>query len=281
VEEARGLTVIAPDKVEPFLRQLPVDALWGVGPATARKLRARGIHQLVDVRRTDEQVLREAVGSMAEWLRQLASGIDPRAVEPHREAKSSGSENTYAEDLTNLETIRQEILDMAGHAVDWLFRRHLLARTVTIKVRYSDFTTITRSHTAEPSRDRAELSARAVGLLDKTAAGARPIRLLGVSVHNLCAEDEQRLRPGTGCRFLRHSSGPVLAIESRGTGGPMLLRKRPLENGTDTEIDLIEREMEGGVIVEQPLEIHEHSVEERFGGLVQVEEDIDVRKLEP
>jgi hypothetical protein len=59
----------------------------------------------------------------------------------------------------------------------------------------------------------------------------------------------------------------------------MLLRKRPLESGSDTEIDLIEREMEGGVIVEQPLEIHEHSIEERLGGLVEVEEDVDVREL--
>ena len=59
----------------------------------------------------------------------------------------------------------------------------------------------------------------------------------------------------------------------------MLLQKRPLESGTDTEIDLIEREMEGGVIIEQPLEVHEHSVEEYFGGLVEVEEDVDVREL--
>src|SRR5215510_8594162 len=87
-----GLTVISPDRVEPFLQQLPVDALWGVGPVTARKLRARGIERLVDVRSTDVQVLREAVGSMADWLRQLSSGIDDRLVTPHREAKSSGSE---------------------------------------------------------------------------------------------------------------------------------------------------------------------------------------------
>ena len=75
-----GLTVISPERVEPFLQQLPVDALWGVGPVTARKLRARGIERLVDVRTTDIQVLREAVGSLADWLRQLAAGIDDRPV---------------------------------------------------------------------------------------------------------------------------------------------------------------------------------------------------------
>src|SRR5688572_32859506 len=94
-----GLTVIAPDRVEPFLQQLPVDALWGVGPGTARKLRSRGIVRLVDVRGVEDQVLRDAVGSMADWLRQLAKGIDDRPVVAHRDVKSSGSENTYAEDL--------------------------------------------------------------------------------------------------------------------------------------------------------------------------------------
>jgi DNA polymerase-4 len=187
-----GLTVIAPERVEPFLQQLPVDALWGVGPVTARKLRARGIDRLVDVRTIDERRLREAVGSMADWLRQLASGVDDRPVVAHHEPKSSGAENTYPEDLTDLETIRHEISEMAHHAVNWLERRRLLARTVTIKVRYSDFTTITRSHTAAASRDVTELSSRAVQLLEKTSAGQRPVRLLGVSVHNLCTAIEVR-----------------------------------------------------------------------------------------
>ena len=82
-----GLTVIPPDRVEPFLQHLPVDALWGVGPVTAKKLRARGITRLVDVRAVDEQVLREAVGSMADWLKQLANGIDDRPVVADRRAE--------------------------------------------------------------------------------------------------------------------------------------------------------------------------------------------------
>ena len=185
-----GLTVIAPDRVESFLQQLPVDALWGVGPVTARKLRARGVERLVDVRTVDVQLLRDTVGSLAEWLRQLANGIDERPVVPNRAAKSSGSENTYAEDLIDLETIREEIAEMASHAIAWLSRKQLLARTVTIKVRYADFTTITRSHTAAPTRDGANLTARAVQLLDKTEAGRRPIRLLGVSAHNFCGDTD-------------------------------------------------------------------------------------------
>ena len=183
-----GLTVISPEKVEPFLQQLQVDALWGVGPVTARKLRARGIERLVDVRAADPDLLHEAVGSLADWLRQLADGIDDRPVTPNRETKSSGSENTYAQDITDLAAIRDAVARMAADAARWLARRDLLARTVTIKVRYSDFTTMTRSHTAPPARDEAGLVERAVRLLDKTEAGRRPIRLLGVSVHNLCGE---------------------------------------------------------------------------------------------
>jgi DNA polymerase-4 len=183
-----GLTVISPDRVEPFLQQLPVDALWGVGPVTAGKLRARGIERLVDVRSIDLAALRELVGSLAEWLQQLANGIDDRPVVPNRETKSSGSENTYPEDLTDVGVIRNEIAEMAAHAVGWLARKSLLARTVTIKVRYSDFTTITRSHTAAPTRDQTAITGRALQLLQRTDAGLRPVRLLGVSVHHFCAD---------------------------------------------------------------------------------------------
>src|SRR5476649_829941 len=185
-----GLTVISPERVEPFLQQLDVDALWGVGPVTAKKLRDRGIEKLVDVRTIDERLLREAVGSMADWLRQLANGIDERLVTPHREAKSSGNENTYAEDLTDITAIRDEVAKMAGRAVTWLTRKDLFARTVTLKVRYSDFTTVTRSQTAAPTRDQAAIAERAVALLDKTDAGRRSVRLLGVSVHNLSDGDD-------------------------------------------------------------------------------------------
>ena len=186
-----GLTVIAPDRVEPFLHQLPVDALWGVGPVTAKKLRARGISRLVDVRAVDERVLREAVGSMADWLRQLANGVDDRPVIAHHEPKSSGTENTYAEDLTDLEDDPQgDRRD--GPACRAVARAQRVARThghdqgpATPISR-----PITRSHTAPATRDAAGLSARALQLLEKTAAGQRPIRLLGVSVHNLCSSIE-------------------------------------------------------------------------------------------
>jgi DNA polymerase-4 len=183
-----GLTVVAPDRVEWFLQQLPVDALWGVGPVTAKRLRERGIERLVDVRTADPELLRAAVGSMTEWLQRLAAGEDDRRVEPNRAAKSSSSECTYAEDLTDLGRIQEEIAEMARDNANWLRRKGITARTVVIKVRYSDFTTITRSDSQPRTSDPDEIVRRAVALLEKTDAGRRPVRLLGAGVHNFETE---------------------------------------------------------------------------------------------
>jgi DNA polymerase-4 len=181
-----GLTVVPPERVEAFLQELPVEALWGVGPVTARKLRAVGIEKLVQIRTTDIELLRQTVGSLADWLVQLSHGDDPRPVEPDRAAKSSSTENTYAEDLTDMDAIRNELDRMARENAEWLERRQLAARTVTIKVRYADFTTVTRSHTLSlPTVDADVISSWAKDLLARTDAGRRPVRLLGVRVQGL------------------------------------------------------------------------------------------------
>ena len=166
--------MIAPERMETFLQQLPVDALWGVGPVTAARLRERGITRLVDVRTTDADVLREAVGSGAEWLRQLADGDDDRPVVPDREPKSSGRENTFSQDLTDILEIRLAIDEMARDAAQWLARKELLCRTVTIKVRYSDFTTVTRSHSAaaDPRRRGSRAARRGAARQDRSRAPA-------------------------------------------------------------------------------------------------------------
>jgi DNA polymerase-4 len=184
-----GLTVISPDRIESFLHQLPVDALWGVGPVTARKLRAAGIEKLVDVRTADGDLLHKTVGGWADSLLELAFGRDDRAVEPNQERKSIGCEQTFAHDLADLEQIRREVEALARDAAGVLSRKNLLARTVVLKLRYSNFETITRSETRRPAtRSGEEIVARAVALLEKTEAGKRPVRLLGASLHGLVAE---------------------------------------------------------------------------------------------
>jgi DNA polymerase-4 len=127
--------------------------------------------------------------------------VDDRPVEPHRATKSSGTENTYSEDLTEIHRMRQEIDEMARGIASWLARKDLSCRTVTIKVRYADFATITRSHSRmPPTRNADEIAERAVALLDRTDAAVRPVRLLGVSVHNLDDPSEPGVR----------SDGPLL-----------------------------------------------------------------------
>ena len=187
-----GLTVVPHERIEAFLHELPVGALWGVGPVTASKLRASGIERVVDIRTVEDALLRQLVGKQASWLKRLSYGQDDRPVTPHRTAKSSGSERTYPMDLTDLDTIREELDRMARQAASRLGRSALFTRTVTVKMRYSDFTTITRSSTGEPpTRDPERLVARTMALLTKTEAGRRPVRLLGVSVGNLTATDQR------------------------------------------------------------------------------------------
>jgi DNA polymerase-4 len=126
------------------------------------------------------------VGGLADWLVKLSHGIDERPVEPQRERKSISSETTFAQDLTEIAEIEAELDALAAEVADALERKQLLARTVTIKVRYSDFTTVTRSHTAQgATRSAKSIAVRARALLERTDAARRPVRLLGVGAHGL------------------------------------------------------------------------------------------------
>ena len=197
-----GLTVVAPERVETFLKGLPVDALWGVGPVTAAKLREHGIDKLTDVRARPRADLEAIVGSLAPWLIDLANGVDDRKVEPNRPSKSASSERTYASDLSGMSEIRQEVDRMARDVAGWLQKRGITARTVHIKVRYDDFTTVTRSHsTPQMTDDTESIAARALTLLAKTEAGARPVRLLGVGVHNLSTDEDEAAEPSADLRL--------------------------------------------------------------------------------
>lgn len=192
-----GLTVIAPERVEAFLQKLPVEALWGVGPVTARKLRAVNVARLVDLRTIDPVMLAAAVGSQAGWLMGLAHGVDTRAVTPHRPSKSISAETTYSTDLRDPARMRLELRQLAHRVAASLARKSLYARTTTIKVRYGDFSTITRSHTSgTATANPSDLSARAIALLERTQAHSRPVRLLGVGVHGLVGSGHEGPLPG-------------------------------------------------------------------------------------
>ncbi len=191
VRKPDGLIIVPPEDVQRFLAPLPVGRLWGVGPRTAERLLDLGIKTVEDVRRCDVALLSQKLGSYGPFLARLAWGDDPRPVDTRREARSRGSETTFQEDVSSIERLTEVLLELSCDVARDLARLSLRARTCTLKVRYADFSTITRSRSNDPAmRDSKAISevAREL-LLSSTEAGTRPIRLLGVSMSNLESEN--------------------------------------------------------------------------------------------
>ena len=185
-----GVFVIEAGSELEFLHPHPIEALWGVGPATAKRLRQLGISTVGELARVDSKVIESAVGrANGSHLARLARGIDDRAVEPHREVKSVSHEETYGTDRRDLEGLQVEVIRMADSVATRMRQAGLIGRTVTLKIRYGDFATRTRSVTAPAPLDEASEIAR-LGralLADLDLTGG--IRLLGVGVSNLAPSD--------------------------------------------------------------------------------------------
>ena len=190
-----GLTVISPWRLQRFLDPLPARKLPGVGPVTEKKLTELGFHTLADLRRESAEKLETVLGSFGAALYRYCRGIDDRPVQLSRKRKSLSSENTFARDLASIGEIRAEIDRLADGVATALGKRELSAGTITIKVRYSDFKTVTRSRTlAAPTADPEVVRLAARDLLDRTDAGSRPVRLLGVGCSNLSSAAIEQLR---------------------------------------------------------------------------------------
>lgn len=189
-----GLTVVRPEKVQAFLDPLPVRRLHGVGPATERALAELKVQTVADLRAVPQEELSARFGKHGRTLYEFSRGIDDRPVETHRERKSLGTENTYAEDLTDLARMEAEVDRMSAELADALARSGLAGCTVTLKIRYDDFTTVTRSRTfMVPVWDRVTIAVCARDLLHRTEAPTRPIRLIGVTASNLVRERLEQL----------------------------------------------------------------------------------------
>ncbi len=181
-----GLRRIQPAEIESVLDPLPVTALWGVGEETRRRLGALGITTIGAVRRTPPSVLRASLGFAAEHLAQLSRGIDDRPVAAPGEAKSIGRETTFEHDTTDHELITRTLVALAEDVARRLRADALLGQTVTLKVRYGDFHTLTRSATlTAPVETGADLYQAAERMWSRLAPRPRPIRLLGISVSRL------------------------------------------------------------------------------------------------
>jgi len=189
-----GMVVVEPGTELEYLHPKPVTRLWGVGPATFRRLERFGVQTVGDLAGLPEASLVAALGAVAgHHLHELAWNRDERPVEPDREVKSVGQEETFARDLVARDEMQREVLRLADRVAQRLREHALAGRTVTLKLRYADFRTITRSVTlAEPTNATDLIAASSRALLDKVDVGGG-IRLLGVSMKNIGPESEVQL----------------------------------------------------------------------------------------
>jgi DNA polymerase IV len=182
-----GLLVVPADEVVAFLHPLPVGALWGVGEKTETALRALGLHTVGDIAHTPVATLERALGPAAgKHLAALAWGRDERAVVPHEPDKSIGAENTFGTDVDDPAVIARELLRLSERTAARLRASDQVGRTVSIKVRFADFTTITRARTLPEATDVGRVVYdTALGLYEALGLERARIRLVGVRVEGI------------------------------------------------------------------------------------------------
>ncbi len=183
MEKPDGLTVISPENLDAKLLPLPVDRIWGVGPKLYEKLQKHGIHYVGDLRPLDEPRLAQLFGDAGTRLYRLCRGIDHRPVTPDHTAKSIGQEQTFAEDVADPDHIRAVMLEQAQQVGRRLRAKGFKARTVTTKIRFGDFETISRATTLDHPTDLTDDLYHAARLMFDRWASAqfRPVRLIGIS----------------------------------------------------------------------------------------------------
>ena len=182
-----GMLLVPAAATVPFLRTLPVGALWGVGERTEQVLAQWGIRTVAELAGTDVPVLQAAVGKVSgAHLHDLAWGRDPRPVEPERSERSVGAETTFAHDLRDLEAVQERVLQLADRCAARLRAQGVVARTVSVKVRTSDFRTVTRARTLGSPTDVArEIYLVARELVAGVDLHGLAVRLVGVRAEGL------------------------------------------------------------------------------------------------
>ncbi|MCW3123791.1 MAG: dinB 1, partial [Flavipsychrobacter sp.] len=185
INKPDGLTFIAPAQVEEFMEQLAVEKFYGVGKVTADKMKKMGLHTGADLKKLTEEELIFQFGKVGRFYFNIVRGIDEREVQPDRETKSLAAEDTFAYDLTDIEEMNTELDKIAITVSDRLQKYNLKGRTITLKIKYSDFKQITRSLSfPKPVNDLLTIAATAKKLLAATDMADKKIRLLGISLSN-------------------------------------------------------------------------------------------------
>jgi DNA polymerase-4 len=181
-----GLTVVRPGEEAAFLAPLPVRVLWGVGPVTAERLAGMGVTTVGDLARLPEEELGVRFGKHGIEMAQRAQGIDERPVVTEHERKSVSQERTFARDLRDAQALKRELWQLSQGVARHLQRAELAAGTIAIKLRYADFTTLTRQmRLAVPTDDERVIYRTARTLLRRAWQRGQPVRLLGVAGRDL------------------------------------------------------------------------------------------------
>ena len=180
-----GLTFIGPSAIAAFMEKLPVEKFFGVGKVTAQKMKQMGLHTGEDLKKLTEDELTRHFGKAGKFYYQVVRGIDHREVHPHRETKSLAAEDTFAYDLTTVEEMEVELDKIAATVCKRLQHHELKGRTVTLKIKYSNFKQITRNQSFTAAfNDLETITATAKQLLAGTDTEDKKVRLLGISISN-------------------------------------------------------------------------------------------------
>lgn len=194
MDKPDGLILVPPDRVRDFLDPLPISKMWGVGKVTQEALERLNIRSFRDVTLTPMEVMERRFGKQGVKIHRLSMGLDDREVIPEQDVKSVGHEETFPEDIRETDRARSQLLSLAERVARRMRRMGLEGRTITLKVKYNDFVLVTRSVTLpNPTDDGSEIYAAVCDLLEKTAVGRRPVRLLGVSLSHFCFNSEDQL----------------------------------------------------------------------------------------
>lgn len=180
-----GLVIVTPESLLAFLHPLPVGRLWGVGEKTRAALERLGIRTIGDLARFDREALGRDLGLGGDHIWRLANGLDPRDVAPGEEVKSVGNEHTFDKDVDNRRLMLDVLMTLSEHVSLRLRQSGLAGRTVTLKLRFADFTTFTRATTLHSETNFAEDIYRAARRKLEAFPSKKKVRLLGVSVSNL------------------------------------------------------------------------------------------------
>lgn len=191
INKPNGIFVVTPEDAIPFIAQLPIGRFHGIGKATEKRMLQVGIHTGADLREKALAELIQHFGKIGSFYYQIARGEDPRRVRVDHVRKSVSSEETYARDLRDPNHMEQEIMRLCQQVSQRMARIKAWGKTITIKVRYPDFTTVSRSISSSDHHQEADwLVAHALSLFKQTDASERGVRLLGVGTSNLLFEGE-------------------------------------------------------------------------------------------